>query len=287
MKKSIFTYLVLCSVLALHSCQKMDRPVLGDYPKDVDVIPTTPLRFYVPFDSTETKDRQLNIRFADEISSYPCLFPDASIKSGTGVSGTSYQGADNVALRYLNANDMKTATSFSVALWMKQTVAEANGRTQFIFSFVDETYDWAKSAIFMMVENATLTDATVKVLVMDQWLEFAGDNKLKKPMFDGNWHHWVITYDETTSKMGYYFDGVKVDNVPAAATDVKKAGSARGKLDLTKATSLVIGGYNRHGGAPGASDDWMKSFTGGIDQFRMYNKVLSAAEVKELYDGKK
>lgn len=279
--------LATCSLLLLAGCQKMDRPPLGEYETDSEITPTTPLRFYLPFDSTEVKHKQLNIRFADSISARPCMFPDANIKAVAGVQGTAYKGADNVAIRYLNANDMKAATSFSIAFWMKQTVAEADGRTQFLFSLVDETYSWAKSAVFMMVEHATLTDATVKVVVMDQWLEFAGDNKLKKPIFDGNWHHWTMTYDETTSKMGYYFDGVKIDNAPAGALDVKKDGNPRGKLDFSAATSLVLGGYNRHGGAPAATDDWMKSYTGSIDQFRMYNKVLTSAEVKELFDNKK
>ncbi|WP_114791962.1 LamG domain-containing protein [Niabella yanshanensis] len=287
MKNIIKSFLLIGGgIMILTSCQKFERPGLGEYPSDKPVTPSTPLRFYVPFDSTKLEAKQINIRFGDEISGRPSFFVDKAISYDQGVSGTAYKGADGVAVRYLDANDMKSATSFTVAFWMKQSVAEAAGRTQFVFSFVDETYSWAKSAMFMMVEHATATDATVKVTIMDQWLEFAGDNKLKKPMFDGNWHHWAMTYDQATSKLSYYFDGVNV-SAPAAATDVKKSGAPRGALDFSKASSLVIGGYNRQGGAPAASDDWMKSFAGSIDQFRMYNKVLTIAEIKELFEGKK
>src|SRR5512143_4234311 len=79
--------LLLAPVIAmgLSSCQKMSRPALGDYPKDVPVTPTTELRFYVPFDSTSPDDKQINIRFKDSISQYPSFFPDKSIGVANGV----------------------------------------------------------------------------------------------------------------------------------------------------------------------------------------------------------
>lgn len=287
--KKIIQYLsfVCAGGIILASCQKFDRPQLGEYPTDDPVTPATALRFFVPFDSTKPEAKQLNIRFADEISGRPSFFIDKAITFDQGITGTAYKGANGVAIRYLNPNDMKLATSFSIAFWMKQTEAAASDRTEFYFSFADDTYGWGHSAIFMMVEHGTATEATVKVGLMDQWLEFPDGNKLKKPMLDGNWHHWAIVYDEATSKMTYYFDGVVVAAAPASATDVKKDGNPRGKLDLTKATSLVIGGWNAQAGLTGPTDDWVKSYTGLLDQFRMYNKVLSASEVKELYDGKK
>src|SRR5204863_9369586 len=78
-------------VIGVSSCQKMSRPVLGDYPKDVPVTPTTELRFYVPFDSTSPEDKQINIRFKDSISKYPSFFPDKSIGVAEGVHGTAVQ----------------------------------------------------------------------------------------------------------------------------------------------------------------------------------------------------
>lgn len=209
---------------------------------------------------------------------------DNPLKLVTGVSGLAIQGANGAAIKYLNANDMKSATSFTVAFWMKQKV---NTRTEFYFSLIDNTYGWSHSALFMMAEHVTASEATVKIGVMDQWMEFPDGNKLKKPMFDGNWHHWVIIYDETTSKMSYYFDGALVANPPASATDVKKDGNPRGKLDFTKTSYLVLGGWNKHVSLEGPTDDWVSSYTGAMDQFRMYNKVLTAAEVADLFNGKK
>lgn len=267
----------------LTSCQKMDRPALGEYQSDVPVIPTTPLRFYLPFDSTTTDAKQLNIRFADSISSYPSFFPDRSITYQEGIRGTSYMGANGVALKYINTNDFNLATSFTVAFWIKRGV---NTRTEFLFGLQDDTYGWSHSSLFMMAEHTTATEATVKVGVMDQWMEFVNADKLHKPMFDGNWHHWAMVYDETDSKMKYYFDGALVTGAPASATDVKNSGAPRGKLDLSKSTVLSIGGWGKHVGVPGPTDDWVGSYTGQMDQFRLYNKVLTATEIAELYNNK-
>lgn len=75
MKKMPILLLALITLLGVVSCEKLNRPALPkNYPTDNPVTPTTPLRFFVDFDSTSTADAQLNIRFKDSISSYPCFF---------------------------------------------------------------------------------------------------------------------------------------------------------------------------------------------------------------------
>src|SRR5262249_43516185 len=155
------------------------------------------------------------------------------------------------------------------------------------FSLKDDSYDWSHSALFMMIEHGTATEATVKVGIMDQWMEFPDANKLKKPILDGNWHHWAIVYDEKTSKVSNYFDGDVVADAPAGATDVKNGANPRAKLDLTKTTNLIVGGWNKHAGVTGPTDDWVSSFAGSMDQFRIYGTVLTPAEIKDLFTKKK
>lgn len=269
-----FSSLVLLVAIIAGSCQKMKRPELGDFPQDANP-PGGPLKFYAAFDGT-TQNPLMNA-----VDSIRANFPsDNPLTAMDGVSGKALMGEPGKAVAYASANDFKNATSFTISFWLKR---EVNANTEFVFSLKDDTYSgWSYSALFMLIEHATPTDATVKIGVMDQWLEFANADKLQRPIFDGNWHHWAMTYDETTSKMTYYFDGVKID-APANITDVKKNGNPRGPLDLTKATNLVIGGWNVHAGLSGPTDGWISSWQGGIDQFRMYNIVLSAAEIQELY----
>src|SRR5450432_3956813 len=82
------------AIFGLVSCDKLDHPELpANYPKDTNVTPSTSLRFSLTFDSTSAASKQLNIRFADSVSSYPSFFPDGSITAGPGVKGTAFQSA--------------------------------------------------------------------------------------------------------------------------------------------------------------------------------------------------
>jgi len=276
-KNSLITKLSLITlslVLILAACQKMKRPSLSDYAKDSSP-PGGPLRFYAAFDGTSTDVLR------NAVDSVRANFAATNpLTSVTGISGKAVQGADGKTITWASANDFKTATSFSIALWMKNTPAV--GRTEFVFSLVDDKYGWHHSAIFLLVENQTTTQTTMKLGLMDQWLE----GTLSKPLFDGNWHHIVYSYDQTTSKMTYYFDGAVVTGMNAAQTDVKNGGSPRGAVDLSAAKKLILGGWNKNGGADGPTDDWIKTYTGAMDQFRLYSKALSAAEVSALYTNK-
>jgi hypothetical protein len=171
----------------------------------------------------------------------------------------------------------------SISIWVKK-LPEA--QTQFLFAYQDDTYSWSHSSMFLLLENQTMTKTTMKLYFLDQWLEFSGSNDLQKPLFDGNWHHLVFSYDQTTSKMTYYFDGQPITNAPSGATDVKSNGVARGALDLSHGGAFVLGGWNKHAGLDGPTDSWASSFPGAMDQLRLYGKALSASEVLALYSSK-
>lgn len=102
-------------------------------------------------------------------------------------------------------------------------------------------------------------------------------------MFDGNWHHIVYVYDQTTSKMTYYFDGAVVTGMTATQTDVKNGGNPRGAINFSNANKFILAGWNKHANADGPTDDWVKSYNGAMDQFRLYGKALTASEVSALY----
>lgn len=258
--------------LAISSCQKMDRPALpADYPTDdkQSLLPGD-LRFFASFNTTTGVSPRWNA--VDSISNNPALlFPDTYV---AGINGNAMKGTDNAAVLYLNANDMKAATNFTIAFWIKNT-AQA-GRTEFLFSLVEPSYSWTNSKAFVLVENQTATSTTMKFGLMDQWLE----GTFNKPMFDGSWHHIAYVFDNTTKKMTYYFDGAVVTGLTATQTNLSPS------VDFKNISNLILGGWNKHAGKAGPTDDWVKSFTGALDQFRMYNKALSASEVLALYTAK-
>lgn len=272
MKNKIANFLLIAAAAAtLGSCQKMDKPELGEVVTDeVKNLPEGPLRFFVDFNKTDGSSPRWNA--ADNISGNPALlFPSTYTQ---GVNGNAYQGKDKAAALYLNANDFSTAKSFTIAFWIKKA-AEAN-RTEFLFSLVKPNFSWTSSPAFVLIEKETPTEVLMKFTLNDQWLE----GTFKKPMLDGSWHHIAYVFDQSTLKMKYYFDGAEVTGLTATQTNVN------GPVDFTGVTNMVIGGANTHAGLAGATGDWVNSFTGSLDQFRMYNTALPAADIKKLFDDK-
>ena len=258
------------ALLMLNSCQKMDRPELDpNFPTD-QPLPGGDLRFFVPFGGTEAFSR-LNSR--DSISGHPAQISPLSVVPN-GITGDALQGADGKAATYLDANDFKATSSFTMAFWMKS--AARAGRTEFIMSLVQPGFAWHSSSLFILVENQTPTSVTMKVGVKDQWLE----GNFNRPMFDDQWHHIVYSFNNAAKKMTYYFDGVEVTGLSNAQYNVANS------VSFTGASNLILGGWNKHGGAGGASDDWVKSYNGLIDQFRLYNRALSASEAMALFTSK-
>jgi Concanavalin A-like lectin/glucanases superfamily len=261
---------LLAIVFVFTSCDKLSRPKLGDYPKD-SAQPGGPLKFYVAFDGT-TPDPLMNA--VDSVrANFPSENPLASVD---GVSGKAVQGNGTQAIKYPSANDFNTATSCTISMWVNNTV---NPNTELYFSLVSKDY-WHGSAAFLLVEHAAPDKCQLKFALMDHWVEYIDD--FNEPLFDGNWHHLAFTYDETTSTVKVYFDGVEVPLPPNAAGNF----AGLGKLNLQTASNLVLAGWNKHAGLDGPTDAWISAFTGKMDQFRLYGKALSASEVLALYNSK-
>ncbi len=271
--------------LATAGCQKMERPSLGDYPKDTNP-PGGPLKFYAAFDGTSTNPLK------NAVDSIRANFPsDNPFTSIPGISGKAVQGVatKDKAIKYPSANDFASATSFTIAYWMKGT-PPADGEPEFMFSYTSKDY-WHESALFLLIEkggtapgNSTPTQMAGKLAVQDHWVEFTGANRLPN-VLNGQWHHVAFVYDQTTSRLTAYVDGVATTNTSETAV-VKVNNNPRGPLAFKNTGNFILGGWNKHGNVDGAKDPWIHSYTGGIDQFRLYNKTLSASEIMALFNSK-
>src|SRR6266487_1426634 len=94
----LFAFVSLVILIA-GSCKKLDRPPLGDYPKDTNP-PGGPLKFYVAFNGT-TSNPLMNA--VDSIrANFPSSNPLASVD---GVNGKAVQGKIDKAINYPSAND--------------------------------------------------------------------------------------------------------------------------------------------------------------------------------------
>jgi Concanavalin A-like lectin/glucanases superfamily len=285
--KRNFQYILLAvaAFIAVAGCQKIKRPGLGDYPQDSNP-PGGPLKFYTAFDGTGP-DALRNA--VDSIrANFASVNPFTSIP---GVTGQAVKGVTQKALKYASANDFAGASSFTVAFWEKNTVP-TGGSPQFLFSLPSKDY-WHQSALFAMIDHdgagSTSSQAVFKFAIQDQWFEFTpGNGRMPGNLLNNAWHHIALVYDETTSKITYYIDGVALTGLSSNLTDVKNGGAPRGPAGFKNTYNFVLGGWNKHAdlgnGAP--TDGWIESWQGGLDQFRLYGKALSASEVQALYNSK-
>jgi hypothetical protein len=285
MKIKYQTIKVMAGALLLlsgfNSCQKFDRPELGDYIRDANP-PGGPLKFYTAFDGTS------NDPLRNAVDSIKANFAVSNpFTSVTGIKGQAVKGVatKDKAIKYTSANDFATSTSITVAYWMKHS-PQTDGEPEFHFSLPSKDF-WHESAMFLLVEkggpnndNSTASQMACTFALQDRWVEFRGVNRLPNAL-DGNWHHIAFVYDQTTSKVTAYVDGAAV---PYTGTGNN---IGLGPLNFKNISNFVVGGWNKHvQGVNGPTDGWIHSYSGSMDQFRLYGKALSASEVQALYNSK-
>lgn len=282
MKRNIFKKISLaaCAALFLASCQKMDRPELGDYPKDASA-PGGPLKFYAAFDGTTTNP------LMNAVDSIRANFAsDNPFTTSAGVSGKAVTGVNKKYIKYSSFNEWASSSSFTISVWYKkdgQTKNNTGGNgPEYIMSLkAVNGFHWSNAVGFLFLEGDNAGCAVKSMFVSnagDAWFTWEGGQKIAG-LCDNNWHHLVLTYDQTNSSVKLYIDGVQNPNV--------KTWGTHGVLDLAKSK---ISEY-RVGAGPSTgydSDDWLAcTFKGSLDQFRLYGTVLTAAEIQALFTAKK
>ncbi len=283
MKKINIIILLLILLAGMMGCQKMERPALGNYPKDANP-PGGPLKFYAAFDGTT------NSPLMNAVDSIRANFPgDNPFPSIDGIRGKAVNGIGLKYIKYAKPNDWAvTAKSFTISFWFKHNGQTKNNKgtngPEYILSFKSNNGHWSGSNLLVFLEGDHNACA-VKVMVADKkvndaWMTWEGGQTIPNIM-DNNWHHIALVYDAKTSNMTLYKDGVANPNI--------KGWAGHGDINFDDAAITEV----RVGAGPGNdynnanSDDWLSTcWKGGIDQFRLYGVALSAGEVTTLFSGK-
>lgn len=270
MKKNMIKYSVVAAAFWMAGCQDMERPALGEYQTDEPIAGD--LKFFAPFDGDFVEDMKKSIGKG----------VGTSFVAGVKGEAVELDGKAGSVVSMRTTNDFKAATSFTVSYWLKMNAPSKPG-AQFVWSNPTTSGEWPGANTFQLIEDGGQSNnglIATKFVVHGAWLEFVGANRIPGVM-DNQWHHWVLTYNESTSLMTVFVDGKK----QAMTKLVEKDGKPYGKADLSKSTKFVIGGPP-HSALGTTPDDWMTTFQGGVDQFRMYNKVLTDAEITALFNSK-
>jgi hypothetical protein len=205
-----------------------------------------------------------------------------------GRKGQAYQGSTTGFISYGTPGPIATLTSFTTAFWINTGKHDGGAQAVYGLAKQDGSF-WGN--FFMLIEgnNSPSNKMFMKLHFeknnapfVEHWIE-PGDPFRPDDMY-GGWRHVAWTYDEATSTVTSYINGQKKDLPPGS--EIRKAnpaGDLLGPLNFKNATKFVIGGLMNHTGAPfNAPEPWMLTYTGKLDEFRVYNKALSATEINAL-----
>ncbi len=262
-------------VLAFAACQKMERPGLDNLILDPPPPPYSILKNFWAFEDNVGDSGQYRAKPTSKNISYT-----------TGVNGKALKiGADGYLLVSNVADSIKTPGSFSVAFWMNGVGPVQNG-AQGLFAIANKNEYWGNFEMFL--EN--LNEGSTAFLKVHMFNSGASDgkgeewNEVKIPNALNKWTHIAVTYDAATSKFSIYADGQ-----PTTINEKILRTGNYGALKFKDVNGMVIGTYQfqtspsltNHG-----PETWAKSFNGSLDQFRVYNVPLTAAQVSELFSNK-
>ena len=182
----------------------------------------------------------------------------------TGMNGgaLTFNGSTN----YVSVPDSSSlhfvAGSFSVSVWMKATASplgmHSNEATLIGKESSSESQGWA----------ATFNDDGTGILNAQFWIRDAATNQTiadSPRLYLGQWYHLVFVVDRAAAVARVYLNGAEYVAGESVTTGI-------GSLDY--ANSLFMGAERT---------DNMSSFTGTIDDARVYSRALSAADVMALY----
>lgn len=275
--------LMVFASLAFIGCQEMDRPALGDYQVDENP-PGGPLKFYVPFDGSSSNSLR------NAVDQIRANFPqNNTTEITTGITGNAMQGSSLKYVNYAKPNEwISSSESFTVAFWFKldgQTKNNNGGNgPEYIFSIPSSNGHWSGSQGMLFFEtNGTGTQIKFPVVdanMGDTWFVWEGSNAIPG-IADNTWRHCALVYDAGTSKMTLYLNGV--------ANSLQPSWGTHGDINMNNdtATAFRIGAGPKTVNNDGA-DDWLRStWKGGLDQFRLYDIALTAAEVQDLFTNHK
>lgn len=285
MKKILFIAAAVAAVMAV-SCGK--DPQKEDKTGGVSVAAEN-LVAYFPLDSQEAAiTLGAGVTFAE--------LGGKGEFTAAGARGGCYQNAtaDHEKQAYLKLNVpqnfLKNLTSFTVGAWVNAPTQRGG-----IVTF-DGGSDANWGAWDLFLDGGDANGTTLKGYLFNNGTEWGGFY----PSYNGpevaqnKWIYLTYTYDEATSYANLFVNGVLVgpkdDDGNILGTNLCWAGPADaegnqaklGKLNLSEVSCLYIGAFaSRETGK--SSETWLSYFAGKIDEIRIFNKGLSEAEVKALF----
>lgn len=272
MKKFIY-HIVFIVALIMQSCfQDLDQNPDFNYPQQPPPPTYAPQKLMLTFEDNAKDESNYKIQTQ--------VIGKASFSDGK--KGKAYQGAEDayilitpnpatysgdISIRDTIAN----LGSFTIAFWMKTKQPEA---ATGIFSISNTKKFWGNLDIFM--EKSAGNEAFFKMHLYNGNTEkWVGNAKIAGAI--GDWVHLAFRYDAKTELLHIFKNGEIV---------IKEDFSNFGKIAYNDMGQLVVGTlqFQTKPSLTSAAEaqNWAKSYTGLLDEFRFYNKAISDSEIKKI-----
>lgn len=209
----------------------------------------------------------------------------ASNSGSTFVGGFKGQAinvnvADKSYVTHDPAASISGLQSFTISFWVNPTFvdADANGSIDGILGLVSlaSTNTFWGNIEWFVENNSNNAGATLKVIMRNGSQETDIVKSGYVGLF-GNWTSHTLTYDAGSSTLRYYING----SVQTTKTTLPWTGNLAfanvGDLVFGATTFQTTPSQTNHGPEP-----WASYLTGQIDEVRIYNKALSAADINAL-----
>lgn len=229
-----------------------------------------PLTFPIPFLTREVavieclfeKLRPANVGFTQQIP-IPTESPVPAPEPPGFQLQTMSLDFDNTYAMFVPSGSALSAgvtSTFTIALWAKNLASPAVG-TDYLFRIGNAVN--ASNSIDLAMVNASNTD--MNVIITNASISVR-QNRRYNGVADGNWHHYVFSWNGLVGGLLFYVDGVLT---PPTTTTSNLDGT--GMSDPSR--QVFVGGLSAN------------RFIGPMYSVAIYDQVLSATQIAAMYNG--
>lgn len=225
-----------------------------------------------------------NINDSSEIEGSNLQGTNSGCTFTKGIKGQALEvGAGNYLVFNNPGSIIPNLNTFTITFWMN---APQNTKYGYgIFSIANSKNFWGNLDIYMD-NGGSDTTSPFKVHLMNG--NAVHTDQFQAVTMHNPWNQWVqvaITYDSSTTastNFNIYQNGVSI-----YSTLLKDTTNNYGPLKFNNATAMVIGTWqfqtNPSLTTGTGAQGWAGSFGGALDEFRIYDKALSAGEINSLF----
>ncbi len=282
--------LAVFSLLTAGDCNKNDDvplPPIGGY-NNSDEVAAANLKAYWPLDGNST-----------EAKSSTAETSSSGVTYSTGVKGQGGAFSNGYIYTASPVGALTSNHAFSISAWIQGTnnfvdmgVPPANNhpyqyfqmaRPGQLFGDVSLLYEAGQYAPTSdtMTFKSIYSDAAGLQDNINNYGIAGTEYKVVKKAGTGQWVHVVTTYNPAGGTGAQSVWRIYADSALVSNTNFENRGT---NSFVYSAHEIIIGGwYNNIPGKTVSTDDWTTGFTGKIDEIRVYDKLLTDAEITALY----